>query len=66
MKGQVVERPLEWEVIDHSGTNSGYLRLTKNGRRVADFFPFAPGVDREWLIEQANLVARTMNERGRQ
>ena len=54
-----------WELIDNTGKNSGYLRLTFNGQWVADFFPFAARVDREWVIEQAHLICATMNERHR-
>jgi len=55
-----------WQLIDHTGTNSGYLRITKDGKRVADVFPFAKDADAEWvrsqavhLVEQMNLVEMT-------
>ena len=50
------------ELIDHTGTSKGYLRLMRDDKRVADFFPFAYGTDPEWVREQANHVVRVLND----
>jgi hypothetical protein len=38
--------------------NGNYLRLTYDGARVADFFPWAGKAahDPEWIIDQANRI----------
>lgn len=51
----------KWKVEDSTGTSKGYLRLTYEGRRVADFFPYAANTDEAWCREQAALIAETMN-----
>lgn len=51
-----------WQLIDQSnGQTKGYLRITRNGVRVADVFPYAPGIDAEWTVEMARLIVETMN-----
>lgn len=50
-----------WVVVDYTKKTGGYLMLTFNGRRVADFFPFAKNADELWVREQAELIASTMN-----
>lgn len=50
-----------WNLIDHSGPSMGYLRLTYDDKRVADFFPFASGADPEWVRDQAKKIVDTMN-----
>lgn len=50
-----------WKLIDDTGKCKGYLRLERNGQRVADFFPFAAGSDETWVRAQAQLILRTMN-----
>lgn len=50
-----------WQLIDNTGTSKGYLRIMRDGKRVADVFPYAVGVDAQWTIEQAQHVVDTMN-----
>jgi hypothetical protein len=52
-----------WKLIDHTGTGKGYMRITKDGKRVADVFPFAAEQDTEWTIEAAREIVDQMNER---
>lgn len=54
-----------WQIEDSAGTRKGYLRLTRDGRRVADFFPFAAGSDEKWVRDQAALIAEVMNDYSR-
>ena len=49
-----------WEVEDNTGTNKGYLRLTCDGKRVCDFFPYAAGADPEWVRDQAYRIRDRM------
>lgn len=50
-----------WTLIDGTGKGKGYVRLVRNGQRVADFFPFAADADEAWIRAQAQLILRTMN-----
>lgn len=51
-----------WQMLDHTnGKTGGYLRILRDGVRVADVFPYAQGADRAWVIEQANRIVETMN-----
>lgn len=50
-----------WQLTDDTGKCAGYLRLTLNGRRVCDFFPFARDADEAWIRKQARLIVDTMN-----
>lgn len=53
-----------WQLIDHSdGKSKGYLRITKDGKRVADVFPYAAGQDVEWTVDAAQEIVDKMNER---
>jgi hypothetical protein len=53
-----------WQLIDQSdGKMKGYLRILRDGKRVADMFPYAPGIDSHWTIEMAHYIVDTMNER---
>lgn len=52
---------MTWKLIDHSDKSKGYLRLTRDGKRVADFFPFAYGTDPEWVREQAKHITAVLN-----
>lgn len=56
----MIDEP-KWKLEDNAGTNKGYLRLTCDGIRVADFFPFAAGADEQWVREQAAIIVETMN-----
>lgn len=49
-----------WEIENNAGNNKGYLRLTCDGKRVCDFFPFAAGTDSEWVIIQAHRIRDRM------
>lgn len=60
-----MDKELDWKIVDDTGKKAGYLRLTYKGQRVADFFPFASDADEAWVRAQAQLIARTMNEKGR-
>lgn len=51
-----------WEILDHTGPKGGYLRLMREGQRVADFFPFARDADEQWIRDKAQLIATTMNK----
>ena len=51
----------EWKLLDNTSKKAGYLRLTRNGQRVADFFPFAHGTNEAWVREQARLIVGMMN-----
>lgn len=52
-----------WELIDHTGSGKGYMRITKDGKRVADVFPFAADQDADWTVEAAREIVAKMNER---
>lgn len=53
-----------WKLEDYSdGKTKGYLRITKDGKRVADVFPYATGQDVEWTVEAAQQIVKQMNER---
>jgi hypothetical protein len=53
-----------WKVEDYSnGKSKGYLRITKDGKRVADVFPYATGQDVEWTLNAAQEIVDRMNER---
>ena len=53
-----------WQLIDNSdGKMKGYLRIMKDGKRVADVFPYAPGQDVEWTVKAAQQIVDQMNER---
>lgn len=50
-----------WKLIDNSSSTKGYLRIERDGKRVADVFPFAPDSDEQWVREQAQSIVDTMN-----
>jgi len=52
-----------WELIDHTDKGKGYMRITKDGKRVADVFPFAADQDADWTVEAAREIVAKMNER---
>lgn len=52
---------MTWKLLDHSDKAKGYLRITCDGKRVADVFPFAYGTDPAWVREQAQTIVDTMN-----
>lgn len=54
-----------WTLDDNTyGKKSGFLTIKKDGRRVADCFPFAAGVDPEWIKTEAQRIVDTMNTAG--
>lgn len=56
-----------WQLIDNSdGKSKGYLRIMRDGVRVADVFPYAndaQGPDVEWTVAMAHHIVDTMNAR---
>ena len=50
-----------WTLQDDTRTNAGYIRILKDGERVADVFPFASGCDRVWVTAQAHRIVEQMN-----
>lgn len=50
-----------WKLEDNTVTSKGYLRLTCDGKRVCDFFPYAHGSNEAWVRERAAHMARIMN-----
>lgn len=53
-----------WQLIDNSnGKTKGYFRILRDGVRVADVFPYAPGQDVEWTIKAAQEIVDAMNAR---
>ena len=55
-----------WKLEDHtSGGFKGYMRITKDGKRVADVFPFAADQDADWTVEAAQEIVDNMNKRAR-
>lgn len=53
-----------WKLDDNTGTSKGYLRLTCNGKRVCDFFPYAHGANEAWVRERAAHVTKIMSMYG--
>jgi len=40
----------------------GYLRIKRDGRRVADAFPYAKdGIDQDFVREQVDYIVNTLN-----
>ena len=52
----------EWTINDVTRAKTGYLTLRFQGKRVCDFFPFAPDTEEHVVRQQAELICRTMNE----
>lgn len=51
-----------WQLIDNTGRkNVGYFRIMRDGVRVADVFPYAPDVNAQWVIAQAQRIVDAMN-----
>jgi hypothetical protein len=51
-----------WELQDNTGTSKGYLRILRDGARVADAFPFAAHTNPDFIREQAQRIVDAMNE----
>jgi hypothetical protein len=52
-----------WKLEDYSNGRKGYMRIIKDGKRVADVFPWAAEQDAEWTVEAAREIVDRMNER---
>lgn len=52
---------MDWKLEDYTGTNKGYLRITCDGERVADVFPYAAGADPAKVTERAAEMVATLN-----
>jgi hypothetical protein len=50
-----------WQIEDNSDDKKGYLRILKDGHRVADVFPFAAGTDAAFVKKQAHRIVDQMN-----
>lgn len=52
-----------WQLHDYTKAKvpAGYLRITRDGKRVADVFPFASDTDQDWVREQAARIVEQMN-----
>lgn len=50
-----------WTLHDYTKKTGGYLSIHKDGRRVADVFPFAKGEDGPWIRQQAARIVEQMN-----
>lgn len=60
---QVVMPHESWKLEDFSdGKMKGYMRITKNGKRVADVFPYAPDQDPAWTVKAAQEIVDKMNQ----
>jgi len=51
-----------WTLEDYTTKTGGYLQIQKDGKRVADVFPFAKASDSMWVRRQAMLIVKTMND----
>lgn len=52
-----------WKLENYSNDKSkGYFRITKDGKRVADVFPYAADQDADWTIEAAQEIVDAMNK----
>lgn len=59
----LVDQDLVWGLLDCSdGMSKGYYRIQRNGVRVADLFPYAPGVDAAFIREQGERIVEAMND----
>lgn len=52
-----------WKLEDCTKGRKGYMRITKDGKRVADVFPFAVEQDAEWTVAAAREIVEKMNKR---
>ena len=51
-----------WGLLDYTDNKmKGYLRVQRNGVRIADLFPYAPDADPAFLREQAERIVEAMN-----
>lgn len=51
-----------WQLIENTNENNfGYLRILKDGKRVADVFPYASDSDGAFVREQAARIVEHMN-----
>ena len=52
-----------WKLENYSSNRKGYMQITKDGKRVADVFPWAAEQDAEWTVQAAREIVDQMNER---
>lgn len=52
-----------WKLENHTHGHKGYMRITKDGKRVADVFPFAAEQDGDWTVAAAQEIVDKMNKR---
>lgn len=50
-----------WALEDMTKGDKGYLRITFNGQRVADVFPFAPDTSPELAKSRATHLIEALN-----
>jgi hypothetical protein len=65
----MMDQDIVWGLLDHTdGKMKGYYRIQRNGQRIADLFPYAPGVDPASIREHGQNIVDTMNaaERAKQ
>lgn len=58
-----------WTLEDYTTDRKGYMRIMKDGRRVADVFPFAASADDdaiEWTKKSALEIVERMNGRNQE
>lgn len=52
----------KWTIEDNTnGKNGGYLQIKRDGKRVADCFPYAREADPEWVRTEAQRIVDKMN-----
>ncbi len=52
-----------WQLVDNSNKKTfGYLRILKDGKRVADIFPYGKESDEPFVREQAARIVEQMNK----
>ena len=52
----------EWTIEDYRSIKKGYLRILRNGKRVADIFPYAANEDPERVLCDAFDLVDHANE----
>lgn len=53
---------IEWTIEDFTKATGGYLRIFRNGKRVADVFPFAKDEDYTRVTGDALELVERANE----
>ena len=52
---------MDWKLEDYTNGKKGFLRITCDGERIADAFPYAPGSDPEVVTDRCRRMVETMN-----